>query len=144
MKKAGAIILIIISIALCGCMPKAYSACLNQPMEEVSRIELCNTQNGEAVILYTLKESEVKNFWSELTDLEFRRYHNDPATEYGALAVKIYYANGYVDIIGTEINGYYSPTGRSMPVGWFYLSDENDFVTLFEQYIKISQSPSTE
>lgn len=144
MKKVGAIILIIMSIALCGCTPKAYSACLNQPMEEVSRIELHNTQNGEDVILYTIKESEVDNFWSELADLEFHRYHNDPATEYGALAVKIYYANGYVDIIGTEINGYYSPTGESMPVGWYYLSNQNDFVTLFGRYVNISQLPSTE
>ena len=144
MKKAGAAILIILTVVLCGCMPKSYMACLNQSLEEVSKVELYDTQDGKNILLYTLKESEVNDFWSELTAFEFYRYHNDPATEYGALAVKIYYFNGYTDIIGTEINGYYSPIGESIPVGWYYLSNRNDFVTLFGRYIEDSQLPSIE
>ena len=141
MKKARALILFILTFALCGCMPKSYTACLNQPLEEVSKIELYDTQDDKNILLYTLKESELNDFWSELTALEFHRYHNDPASEYGALAIKIYYFNGYTDIIGTEINGYYSPTGESIPVGWYYLSERNDFVTLFARSVEASRLP---
>lgn len=144
MKKAWTAILIILTIVLCGCAPKAYTACLNQSLEAVSKIELYGTKDDKHILLYTLKESEVDTFLSELEALEFHRYHNDPATDYGALSIKIHYSNGYTDIIGTELNGYYSPTGESVPVGWYYLSDRNDFITLFSQYIEDSQLPSME
>lgn len=144
MKKAWTAILIILTFVLCGCVPKSHTACLNQSLEAVSKIELYGTKDNKHILLYTLKKSEVDVFWSELEVLDFRRYHNDPAAEYGALSVKIYYSNGYTDIIGTEINGYYSPTGESVPVGWYYLSNPNDFVTLFGRYIEDSLLPSME
>ena len=144
MKRAWTSILVVLMAVLCGCVPKSHMACLNQPLEEVSKIELYDTQDAENILLYTLSENEVDDFWSELTALEFRRYHNDPATEYGALAVKVYYFNGYTDIIGTEINGYYSPTGESIPVGWYYLSNRNDLETLFGRYIEDPMFHSTE
>lgn len=144
MKKAWTAILIILTIVLCGCVPKSHTACLNQSLETVSKIELYGTKDDKHILLYTLKESEVDVFWSELEELGFHRYHNDPATEYGALSVKIYYSNGYTDIIGTEINGYYSPTGESVPVGWYYLADRNDFDILFGRYIENFMLPRTE
>ena len=144
MKKVWTAILIILTVVLCGCVPKSHTACLNQSLEAVSKIELYGTKDDKHILLYTLKESEVAVFWSEVEAFEFHRYHNDPATAYGALFVKIYYSNGYTDIIGTEINGYYSPTGESVPVGWYYLADRNDFVFLFGRYIEDFMLPRTE
>lgn len=142
MRKYGAIILIIIGIMISGCSNRTYSACVNQPIDAVTKIELLDTHGDKEVILYTLKDSEIRSFWTEFMNLGFNRYFNDPATEYGVLSVRITYTDGYTDIIGTDINGYYDISGKSMQVGWYYLSDINDYISLFAHYVDESALPT--
>ena len=134
-------VLILIGLLTCGCSKKVYTACTNQPLEEVVSIELLDMHNNESV-LYTMSESEIPSFWEELMTIEFHRCFNDPTTEYGILAIRITYKDGSFDIIGTDINGYYDSEGKGLRTGWFYVADKNDYIRLFSQYIEQSLLPS--
>ena len=51
-------------------------------------------------------------------------------------SIRIQYSNGYVDLIGCDINGYYSPDGNNEAQdGWYCVENRNDFAVLFAQYI---------
>lgn len=140
MKKT-AVIILIVGLLLSGCQT-IYPAPVHQPVENVAKIELLDTHLHDVVVLYTLNESEIPEFWEKLTALEFGRYINDPSTIYGILAVKIYYRDGYVDIIGADINDYNNPSGKSIARdGWYYVKDRNDYVELFAQYVDASLLP---
>lgn len=144
MKKRVVILISILIMLMCGCSKKTYPARVNQSLENVVKIELLDTRGNEKVVLYTLADSEVASFWEELMSLKFGRYFSDPATEYGVLSVRIYYSDDHIDIIGTEINGYYSPSGESLRTGWYYAINREDFTALFSQYVDESMLPPTE
>lgn len=139
-NKHFELIIIVLLLFASGCSMKSYTAKLNQPQENVLRIELLDTHGNNEVLLYTIADSEINDFWDKMMDLLFGKYFNDPATEYGLLAIRIYYLDGHIDMIGTQINGYYSPSGESLPTGWYYALDESEFISLFQQYVDIDLS----
>lgn len=140
MKRKRIVVTMIFLLILCGCGRKTYSACVNQPIENVASIELLDTKDDEETVLYTLSDSEYASFWSQFKQISFSKYYNDPPTQYGILAVKITYSDGCVDIIGTDINCYYNAAGKGMRTGWYCAVNDGDFVSLFEQYIDASVS----
>ena len=136
------LIIIILCAMVCGCMAKPYQVRLHQEISNVVGIELLDTSGDNTVVLYVLDQTEFQNFWDKLHTLSFLRYYNDPSTEYGPLSIRIQYSNGYVDIIGCDINGYYSPDGNNEAQdGWYCIENRNDFVVLFAQYIDKADLP---
>ena len=118
-----------------------YPPCLNQPLSNISSIELLDTHNNDFTVLYTLSESEIPSFCEQLMSLEFGRVHSTPSPVPGILAVRITYDDGNADIIGNLINEYYDSAGDSLPTKMYYLHDVNDFVMLFSQYVDESLLP---
>ena len=136
------LIIVILCTMVCGCMAKSYHVSLHQEIGDVVEIELLDTSGDEAVVLYALDQTEFQDFWDKLHTLSFLRYYNDPSTEYGPLSIRIRYSNDYVDFIGCDINGYYSPDGTNEARdGWYCVEDRNDFIVLFAQYISETVLP---
>lgn len=137
MRKIIVICLTVV-IAMCGCT-KTYGMPVHQSMEEVSKIELLDmSRNGETVV-HALDYQQVAPFWAELVQLSVKRYINDPATEYGMYAIKIYYQNGYIDIIGCDICHYVDPHGNcNIGNDWYYIADDDAFISLIHRFIPAS------
>ena len=123
----------ILLVLLCGCTMKEYPPCANQPLENVVSIEFLENQE----FVCTLPESELEAFWADFMAIKFHRFINDPPTEYGELAVKITYADGYYDIIGQNVNWYFAPTGKGVKTKVYYAVNKEDFVTLFADYLEV-------
>ena len=122
-------------VLLCGCTRKDCPPCVNQPPENVASIELL--ENME--VICTLPESEFEAFWVDFMAIKFHRFLSDPPTEYGDRAVKITYADGYYDIIGQNVNWYFTPTGKGAKTKVYYAVNKEDFVTLFATYTENQQ-----
>ena len=124
------LICVLLLTLLCGCIRKDYPPCANQPLENVASIELLENQE----VVYTLTESKFEAFLTDFMAIRFHRYFNDPPTEYGALAVKITYADGYYDIIGQQVNWYFTPSGKGAKTKVYYAANHEDFIPLFANY----------
>ena len=124
------LVFVLLLTLLCGCSLKEYPPCTNQPLVNVASIELLENQE----VVYTLTEAEFEAFWADFMAIRFHRFFNDPPTEYGDLAVKITYVNGYYDIIGQEVNWYFTPTGKGAKTKVYYAVDKEDFALLFANY----------
>lgn len=137
------LIVLLLCTILCGCLNESYSVRVHQGLDDVIRIELLDTSQNEFVVLHTLKPEDHQTFWNDIHTLSFLRYYNDPSTEYGPLSIRIFYINGYIDLIGCDINGYYAPNGENEAHdGWYCVEDRQDFVDLFAKYINESTPPS--
>jgi len=138
MKRILILFYVLATFLLTGCLNKTYPPCINQTLGDVVNVELWGVSENDDFLLYTLGPAEIGEFWDAVNDLEFGRYYNDPPTQYGKLYIKIIYYDGYMDILGTDINACYDSNGTSQPVGWFYLINEKDFDVLFSKYVDIS------
>ena len=132
---------LILFMLMCGCSRNEYSACVNQPFENVFSIELLDTHDNKNEVMYVLTDAEFEGFWSEFMTIKFHRFFNDPPTEYGILAVKITYLDGYYDIIGPDVNWYFNPSGKGAKTKVYYALNEDDFVYLFLKYVGEAQLP---
>lgn len=134
MKKTILICLFLLFLTS-GCTRK-YNMPLHQTLEDVQKIELVDTSDNKDTVLHTLVGNEAALFWRELSELHVGQYFNDPATEFGSYAVRIFYNNGYVDVIGMDICLYIDPNG-SYDIGdeWYYIADDDTFVELLSRYI---------
>ena len=135
-----AIVVILIYIFVAN---MSYGPPLHQSHEHISKIELLDTHTHDEVLLYTLEDSEIAEFINKLDSVVFHRYVNDPQTHYGAVAVKITYQDGWYDILGMHINRYCTPEGKNTAAdGWYYLSNKEDFITIFSQYVDEEKVPT--
>ena len=134
MKCICVFALVLTMLFTTGCTEKTYPPPTKYTIENVLRIELLDTSSNEEILLKTITEDELKVFWDSFIQIEFRRYLNDPPTQYGAKAVRIVYSDGWEDIIGTDINGRYKD-GKSQAVGWYYLADADAYKNLFANYL---------
>ena len=121
---------------------KKYAPPLHQSQDEIVRIELLDTHTYSEDSLYILQDSEIQDFLVRLESVKFKRYISDPQHHYGILAIKIVYRNGYYDILGMVINSYCTPDRENLATdGWYYVSNQEDLVNLFSQYIDASCLP---
>ena len=135
MKRIICIILLT-CLFLCGCERDICYAKVHQPKENVVKIELLDTHDNKKRLLYTVQQDELSFVWDAVTGFEYCRAHSEPSTEYGKLAVRIYYHDGYSDIIGMRSNRYLTPTDTMALSDYgFYLLDESDFINLFSRFI---------
>jgi len=141
MKKLIIFLLTLVLPLSCCSIFKPQPPCVSQTLENVVSIELLDTDNYEENVLYTLTENEFADFWIQFTNLEFTRLINDPPTYFGKLAVKITYADGGSDIFGIRINDCKDAKGNSIRTGWYSLINDEDYISLFSQYIDPSLLP---
>lgn len=138
LKRLGCIlILLAIMLSISGCYPKANTYPFQQSTENITRIDLlvCGDfyvaeENYE--IFAQLYDDEMEQCIKELSELNCYRYFNDPATGYSNYAVKIYYADGEYELIGSN-NNRYTIDGEIFLDKYYFLDDE--FMTLFKYYM---------
>lgn len=129
-------------IIICTLFLLLLSGCRNdggpihQTLEDVQKIEILYTSNGEGTVLYTLSEDELADFWARLSALKFKRYFNDPETQLGHYAVRILYDDGYVDALSVSACFYSNPYGKDLRgSGWYYIADSEAFDNILSQYL---------
>lgn len=115
----------------------AFPVPLHQPAENVRKIEIFDTSLKTEKLLYTLDETEIPAFMDQLQELKAGKFVNDPILEYGIVAVRITYADGYADTLGPEHCDYLSPSGEDKARGWYYM-DEDLFLELIARYVDSS------
>lgn len=138
MKK----MLIFLSVLMCllfsGCARTEYPLPLHQPLENISSIELSDHTSGERVILKLLTDGDIYPFAVEMQHLQCFRYINDPPVENGFLTIYIYYKNGDIDILGTDICD--AESSENYHEGWYYIEPKGMW-ELFSNYVEHSQLP---
>ena len=108
---------------------------MHQNLQNIAKIELIWTSSGGEECSHVLDESKVPSFVEGLSNMDAFRYFNDPASKYGDFAIEIYYKDGFFDVIGEDINDYFSSSGEKVQNdGWYYLR-ESDLKELFSKYI---------
>lgn len=128
MKRQLTLLLIALSLLLCGCSGKPP---LHNTSNAITRIELYEKNQDEYQIIYELSGENVALFMNQLLDLQCtKRLH--PVEGWGTLVIYIYYQDGYVDILGSHTNGYIK-NGEIVVSGWYYY-DEDSLRQLFEDY----------
>lgn len=137
MRRFLCLIFVLLIFLLVACREKVYySAQHHQPLDNIVKIELLNTDNqSKPLVLYTLDEAEHEAFLSELMSFQFEANGTPPKTDYGPLSVRLYYEDGYSDVIGMCSNWYLDPNGEK--VGghyWYSLVETQDYYTLFSHY----------
>lgn len=136
MKRILCVILLV-CLFLCGCEKEICKAQVQQPLENVVSIELLNSEdNKELVVLYTLDPSEHDAFLDEFMEISFEPNGPPPSTDYGPLAVRLTYQDGYCDIIGLNANWYLDSNGEKVGgLYWYRVVDVDDYYTLFSKYV---------
>lgn len=142
-KRIGLVLLIITAVVFWGRWLLdlfgivKYALPLNQDVENIVQIELLENADSELTVLCTLTDHEMDAFLQEFMQIEAGRHANDPPTQLGKRAVKVYYSDGDYDILGQDMIIFFSASGEILPTnGWYYLPiDALD--SLFEKYVKI-------
>lgn len=148
-KKIGLAILITLAVLIYGfplvtlLAGKAFDVPVHQPVENIQSIELLDTSRDRTAVLKVLSKGETETFLNDFLSLKAGRYVNDPPTRYGILTVKIYYQDGAVDFIGSDMNAYFLASGEEKGAGWYYLGRE-EMIELFENYVDRSILPDAD
>ena len=113
---------------------------LHQDREEIQTIELLDATQQEPKVLLRLEGVEMDGFMDRLLEMKVGRYVNDPPTEHGPLTVKINYADGAVDYIGSDICQYITAAGVEESRGWYY-TGRRAMKALFLEYVDAGLLP---
>ena len=71
----------------------------------------------------------------KIYSLETERGGTPPRWSYGEYMVKITYANGDMEFLGTYCIAFVRPGERQSGVGVYYFADEEAFLNLIQQYL---------
>ena len=129
---------VLICLLFLGCTRTEYPLPLHQPLENIGSIELCDHTSGARIILKKLTDDDVYPFITEMQQLRCFRYVNDPPVENGFLTIYIYYINGDIDILGTDICD--AESSKNYNEGWYYI-ETNGMWELFSDFVEHSQLP---
>ena len=132
MKRTSIFLLAIILLLFSGCQPKVYEVPLHQDIDNIVKIELSDHTGKERVVMRTLTDGDIQAFTEKLLLVPCYRHFNDPPTNYGYLSVYLYYENGDIDILGTDMCDVISDTASIK--GWFYIKLE-DMRNLFAEFV---------
>ena len=86
-------------------------------------------------LLKELNENEIPEFMEKIYCLETERGGTPPRWNYGEYIVKITYANGDMECLGTYCIAFVRPGERQSGVGEYYFADEEAFLNLIQQYL---------
>ena len=146
-KKAGLVLLVVLAVFVYGfplvtmLMGKQFKIPVHQPAEKIRCIELIDTSGQSEAVLKVLHGNEAKAFLDAFLSLKAGKYVNDPPTKFGILTVKIYYQDGAVDFIGSDMNAYFLPSGEEAGAGWYYVG-RKEMLGLFELYVDRNLLPN--
>lgn len=138
MKRAYFFLIVTVVLFLSGCQRRAYDLPLHQEIDNIVKIELSDHTAEERVVLCALTESDISAFMDGLLSSQCYQYFNDPPVENKYLSVYLYYQNGDVDILGTDICDVISDTASQ--AGWYYI-DAEDMYNLFAGFVDPSKIP---
>lgn len=138
MKRLCMLMCIVLCIITSGCSRKSYSIQLHHDTEKIIKVELSDHSSGTRTVLNTLTKENIATFIDGLLAEKCYRYYSDPPVENGYLSVYIYYDNGDIDIIGTDICDVISTTVTQD--GWYYI-DANEMWTLFSAFVDMELLP---
>ncbi|MBQ8830567.1 MAG: hypothetical protein IJ017_03100 [Oscillospiraceae bacterium] len=149
MKRIVLLALMTPLILVSGCGLSTYPPPVSQPFENVISIELLdmheydpNIEETTEIILYTISEDELNLFWSRFMSMKFRGYINDPARQYGILAVRITYNDGCIDIFGADMSSFTNSDGTQNST--VHADDRDDLRNLFAQYVDENELPPSD
>jgi hypothetical protein len=115
---------------LCGC---SHGTPIHQSADNVTQVELIDRRSEtESAMVCTLTGEQAQQFMKDLNELDCMKRFN-PAEERNELEIRIYYASGDMDFLGTGANGYLE-NGEIQISGWYYYL-ENELDVLFSAYI---------
>ena len=144
--KKGAFIAVIFGlfVLLCSCMERGpYSAPLNQPIDEILKVDLVDGRNEYELfysesyantVICTLDSEQMDVFLEGLLTVEFFVPSLEPSRHLGELAARVYYKNGNSDIIGSNCCYYVDSNFKILDRGTYYPNKES-FYTLFGRFI---------
>lgn len=107
---------------------------VHQEISEIRRVSLLDMSGYAPRVLKTFEDEEIVGFMKRLLILKAGRYVNDPPTEHGPLTVNIYYSDGAIDYIGSDICQYKNAAGEEMSRGWYYIG-RDQMTELFQEYV---------
>ena len=107
---------------------------VHQEISEIRRVSLLDMSGYAPRVLKTFEDEEIVGFMERLMTVKAGRYVNDPPTEHGPLTVNIYYLDGAIDYIGSDICQYKTASGEEMSRGWYYIG-RDQMIELFQEYV---------
>lgn len=142
MKKIRYIVLLLCLIAFsasgCGMLLSNSTSSyeIRQNTENIAQIELRKQEDPyieETEVLLVLPEEDWVTFIDKLTSMECERPFGDGVgSTYGSLSVWITYKDGCQEVIGVDMNFYFTEDERLYGSQMF---DIDDFRNLFSQYV---------
>lgn len=140
MRKKWFTIIIIACVLMMGCQKKTYAEYLRQPKENITAIELLRFVNNEHVTIYTLENEQIDGFVEKVCAFDVSNVRGYPTDNCGLLAVRIYYFNGDVEMLGNEAFKYTTAEGETDLDDWHSVRYA-DLYELFAQYVEVSGLP---
>jgi len=146
LKRIGITLLILAAVCFYGYplfvafAGQIFPIPVHQDVEEIQCIELLDASLTEPRVLKSFEGADIDEFMKRLLDMKAGQYVNDPPTEHGPLTVKIYYADGAVDYIGSDLCQYLSASGVEKGRGWYYIG-RNAMKELFLEYVDAGVLP---
>ena len=128
-----ALISLVLTLALCGCQRQHYPIQLRGDINEIVKITLVNEAVTPVEVLTVEDPNLVESVVLDIVALPCFKYINDPSTMVGYLHIDITYADGSVDLLGTDNLFHKSSTGDLGNSGWYYI-DFNAMCNFFEKY----------
>lgn len=86
-------------------------------------------------LLKELNTNEIPEFMEKIYSLETERGGTPPRWNYGEYMVKITYANGDMEFLGTHCIAFVRSGEWQSGVGEYYFADEEAFLNLIQQYL---------
>lgn len=127
-KSILLIIIIILSLLSTGCQTNDKYE-FAQTMDNMKKVEIINVENGEEKVLIELDSFDII---SDIQELSFKKYWNDPCQVINGLAVKIYYDDSSYEIITWECNVFCKD--EICDYGWEYF-DMDAYTETIEAYL---------
>ena len=118
-------------VALAG---EIFPVPVHQEISEIRRVSLLDMSGYAPRVLKAFEDDEIAGFMERLMTMKSGRYFNDPPTEHGPLTVNIYYSDGAIDYIGSDICQYITASGEEMSRGWYYIG-RDQMIELFQEYV---------
>ena len=139
------IIAVILVLMLCGCnketkMEATYS--FAHRIDEVESIEILLNKNTDAfssdeeafICIRSLEKSEIVLFLKSVYDLETSYCISPPLRGHGAYIARVTYANGDVEMLGTEHIEFIPSGAARTGVGAYYFTQYEEFEQLILSY----------
>lgn len=123
------------SVILCGCYVSSDKVLFQQSPENIIFVEFVDNKN-DVVMCSISDETGLNEFISDLSSIPCKRHFNDPPGKYGDYLIRLYYADGGIEILSSLAIGYINTEKEETKNMWYYLEFES-FCALFSDYTNV-------